>query len=210
MSEWLQPGERLDELKPGRFRILQKAEGFRFGMDTVLLADFARIRPRDRVGDFGTGTGILPLLLLDRDKGCAFEAFELQESMADMAARTMALNGLTDQVRVHCLPVEHSAEVLAPNSLDVIVCNPPYGVPGTTLTNPAEDRRISRHQGEEGLLPWYRAAYRALKGKGRLAMVYPAPRLWEAMRDLAACGLMPKRLRCVYPGISKPMNLVLL
>ena len=77
--------EQLEDLQLRGFHILQKKHGFRFGMDAVLLADFARIRRQDRVADFGTGTGILPLLLIGRDKGSHFDAFELQSGMAEMA-----------------------------------------------------------------------------------------------------------------------------
>ena len=67
--------ERLDDLQRGQLHILQKLKGFRFGMDAVLLADFADIRPSDHVADFGAGTGILPLLLIARGKGTHFDAF---------------------------------------------------------------------------------------------------------------------------------------
>lgn len=67
--------ERLDELQLCDMQILQKRTGFRFGMDAVLLADFASVGTRDHVADFGTGTCILPLLLYGRGKGNAYEAF---------------------------------------------------------------------------------------------------------------------------------------
>lgn len=203
------PDERLDDLQLAGMRILQKKSGFRFGMDAVLLADFARVEPRDRVGDFGTGTGILPLLLLGRGKGAQVEAFELQMDMAEMAQRTMALNGLSDRVHVHALPVEQALEVLSPCSLDAIVCNPPYGTPGTTLLNPSHSLRLARHQSEDGLAAWLKMAYRLLKGKGRMALVYPAPRMLELMQAMAQAHLEPKRFRLVYPNAKKPANLVL-
>ena len=123
----IRPGERLDDLQRGGLRILQRPDGFRFGTDAVLLADFARVGAGEDAADFGTGTGILPLLLLGRGKGRHYDAFELQEDMADMAQRTMRLNGLEDRVSVHALPVERADEVVRPGSLGSIVCNPPYG-----------------------------------------------------------------------------------
>ena len=206
----IQPGERLDDLQLAGMRILQKEGGFRFGMDAVLLADFARVEARDRVADFGTGTGILPLLLLGREKGARIDAFEIQPDMAEMAARTMALNGLGARVTVHVLPVERAVEVVPPGSLDAIICNPPYGQPGQTLRNPSESLSLARHQTEEGLRGWLTMAYRLLKGKGRLAMIYPAPRMLELMRQLSAAHLEPKRFRLVYPYADKPANLVLI
>lgn len=206
----IMPGERLDDLQLAGMRILQKTDGFRFGMDAVLLADFARVEARDAAADFGTGTGILPLLLLGRGKGAHIDAFEIQEDMADMACRTMALNGLTERVTVHHLAVEAADTVLAPCSLDAIVCNPPYGMPGTTLLNPSDSLRLARHQGEKGLNGWFAMAYKLLRGKGRLALVYPAPRMLEIMDDLQKVHLIPKRFRLIYPYAHKPANLVLI
>ena len=204
------PGERLDDLQLAGMRILQKEGGFRFGMDAVLLADFARIEARDRAADFGTGTGILPLLLIGRGKGAHIDAFEIQPDMADMAARTMALNGLDGRVAVHAMPVERAHTVVPDGSLDAIICNPPYGQPGQTLHNPSEALALARHQTGDGLRTWLTMAYRLLKGKGRLAMIYPAPRMLELMRMLSAAHLEPKRFRLVYPCADKPANLALI
>ncbi len=204
------PGERLDDLQLAGLHILQKERGFRYGMDAVLLADFARIDPRAHVADFGTGTGILPLLLAGRGKGSAFDAFELQTDMADMAKRSVQLNGLTERITVHALPVEQADDVLARGAVDAIVCNPPYGVAGTTLLNPNAALSTARHQGENGLADWFRMAHRLLRGKGRFHMIYPASRMLEAMTALSAAHLEPKRFRLIYPSADKPANLVLI
>ena len=204
------PGERLDSLQLARLRILQKERGFRFGMDAVLLADFARIAPGDYVADFGTGTGILPLLLYGRGKGARFDALEKQADMADMARRTVLINGLEERITVHALSVEEADQVIAPLNLDNIVCNPPYGLPGATLHNPSDTLRMARHQDEGGLTAWYRMAYRLLKGRGRFSMVYPASRMLEAMDGLQQAHLTPKRFRLVYPRMDKPANPVLI
>lgn len=206
----IREGERVDDLQLCGLQIIQKDSGFRFGMDAVLLSDFARVEARDRVADFGTGTGILPLLLAGRGRGAYFDAIELQEDMADMAKRSVSLNGLTERIHVHHCRVEEADTVIAPGSLDVIVCNPPYGVPGTTLLNPEKTLSTARHQSENGLAEWYRMAYRLLRGKGRFHMVYPAPRMLEAMTALSKARLEPKRFRLIYPYADKPANLVLI
>ena len=95
-------------------------------------------------------------------------------------------------------------------TLDVIVCNPPYGVPGTTLLNPRQTLSLARHQTEKGLADWYRMAYRLLRGKGRFNMIYPAPRMLEAMDGLRKARLEPKRVRLIYPRADKAANLVLI
>lgn len=204
------PGERLDDLLLAGLHILQKERGFRYGMDAVLLADFARIAPSACVADFGTGTGILPLLLAGRGKGSAFHAFEIQPDMADMAKRSVQINDLTERITVHALPVEQAERVLARGTVDAIVCNPPYGVAGTTLLNPDAALSTARHQGEKGLADWFGMAYRLLRGKGRFHMIYPAPRMLEAMTALSKAHVEPKRFRLIYPSADKPANLVLI
>lgn len=206
----IREGERVDDLQLCGLRIIQKDCGFRFGMDAVLLSDFARVEARDRVADFGTGTGILPLLLAGRGRGAHFDAFEIQADMADMAKRSVRLNDLTERIRVHHCPVEAADGVVAPGSLDAVICNPPYGIPGTTLLNPEKTLSTARHQTEKGLSEWYRMAYRLLRGKGRFHMIYPAPRMLEAMTALSKARLEPKRFRLIYPYADKPANLVLI
>lgn len=201
--------ERLDDLQRGSLHILQKQNGFRFGMDAVLLADFAMIRSGDKVADFGTGTGILPLLLHAREKGSSFNAFEIQEDMAQMASRTMTLNGLSDRIRIHHGPVQQSDSLLGRGCVDAIVCNPPYAPPGTSLKNPSDTLSAARHQDDSGLTDWFKAAHRLLKGRGRIFLVYPAPRMLQLMEQLEEAHLAPKHFRLVYPAAHKPANLVL-
>ncbi len=202
--------ERLDDLQFAGLRILQKTSGFRFGMDAVLLSDFAQARADAVVADFGTGTGILPLLLWGRGKGTRFECFELQPAMAEMAQRSMALNGLSERIHVHNASVEEAPQLFSPCSVDLIVCNPPYGTPGATLRNPSAAKNVARHQDERGLKPWFTAAYQLLRGRGRMALIYPAPMMLALMNDLARAALTPKRFRLVYPRADKPANLALI
>lgn len=201
--------ERLDDLQFAGLKILQKTAGFRFGMDAVLLSDFVRAEAQATVADFGTGTGILPLLMWGRGKGQRFEAFEIQREMADMARRSVALNGLSARIRVHEASVEEAPSLLSPGSVDVIVCNPPYGMPGATLHNPGLSKDLARHQDPRGLKPWFTAAYRLLRGRGRMALIYPAPMMLSLMNDLFRAALIPKRFRMIYPRVDKPANLVL-
>ena len=206
----LHEGERIDDLQLQGLRIIQKEKGFRFGMDAVLLADFARVEERDHAADFGTGTGILPLLIAGRGGASHIDALEIQPDMAEMAARSVALNELDGRIAIHNVPVERADEIIQPGTLDVIVCNPPYGVPGTTLLNPEKGISLARHQGENGLTAWFRMAYKLLRGKGRFNMIYPAPRMLEAMVALSKARLEPKRFRMIYPYADRAANLVLI
>ncbi len=206
----LQDDETLEDLQLNGFHLIQKKKGFRFGMDSVLLADFAQVRPNDTVADLGCGTGILPLLLLGRKKGSKFYGLEIQEHMAEMARRTMRLNHLQDQVEIICTDVSQAEKVLPPCCIDVAVCNPPYGMPGQVLLNQEKSLATARHQDTLTLSKFFSAAFRMLKGKGRIFLVYPAAQMFSLMTELHSEHLEPKRFRLVYPDQNHPANLVLL
>lgn len=202
-------GERLDDLQRGGLRILQKTGGFRFGTDAVLLADFAGVRGRDRVVDLGTGTGILPLLLAARAPSASFAAIEIQPEMADMAARSVALNGLAGRIDVLEADLREAPALLGYGRADLVVCNPPYGRQGATLTNPDPSRAVARHEIGCTLADVMESAARLLRNGGRLAMVFPAPRLLELLDAQRGARIEPKRVRLVHQSVNDPPKLAL-
>ena len=86
--------ERIDDLGINGYQIIQKEQGFCFGMDAVLLSDFAQVKNGGRVLDLGTGTGILPILMEAKTKAVHLTGLEIQPEMAEMAARSVKLNHL--------------------------------------------------------------------------------------------------------------------
>ena len=91
MSAELKPGERIDDLQRGGLRIIQHPGLFRFGTDSVLLADFARARRRDKAVDLCCGSGAVALLMIARQPGIAVTGVEIQPEIADMARRKRAI-----------------------------------------------------------------------------------------------------------------------
>lgn len=201
--------ERIDDLQRVGLRILQKTKGFRFGTDAVLLADFAGVRPRDRVVDLGTGTGILPLLMAARAPSALFDAIELQAEMAAMATRSVRLNGLEEHIAVHCADLRGAAKWLGYGRADLVVCNPPYGREGATLLNPDQAHATARHEGGCTLADVVLSAAQLLRNGGRLAMVFPSARQLELMDALRAVGIEPKRVRTVHDRVTLPPKLML-
>ncbi|MDF2627169.1 MAG: hypothetical protein K0R39_1000 [Symbiobacteriaceae bacterium] len=203
-------GERVDDLGRGGLRIIQHPERFPFGMDPVLLAHFVTVRKDSRVLDLGTGCGIIPLLLSALHPTAVITGLEIQPDTADMAARSVALNGLEDRIRIDCGDYRHVRELYGHGKFDVVTLNPPYREPGTGAVSPAAGRATARHELAGDLGAALSAASVAVKYGGRVAVVFLAERLVDLLVQLRAVKLEPKRLRLIHPRAGRPANLLLL
>ncbi len=201
MNVELKPGERIDDLQRGGLRIIQRENGFRFGTDAVLLADFAAVKRGERVCDMGTGTGVLPLLLSARAEETTFDAFEVQPDVADMAKRSVALNGLEKRICVHLADCREASAVIGHETVQLVVTNPPYTALGAGLVSPETTRAISRSDSDCPLADWMTACARVLQNGGRLCAIFPAPRLLELCDAMRGAKVEPKRVRFI---VSKP------
>ena len=206
----LLPGERLDDLQCEGLKIIQRPDAFRFGTDSVLLADFAAPRRGERAVDLGCGTGAIALLMAGHQPAMEVDAVELQADIADMAARSVALNALEARVRVHALDMREAWRTLGAGRFSLVVCNPPYGRSGAALESLSEAKRLARHEGDLTPGDVARAAGMLLKNGGRFCAVYPAPRAYELMRAMDDAGIAPKRIRTVHGVQGRAPKFVLL
>ena len=205
----LKPGERIDDLQRNGYQIIQNPEKFCFGMDAVLLTGFARAQEKDVLLDIGTGTGIIPLLMSAK-YGCAhLTGLEIQEESADMARRSVAMNGLRDTIDIVTGDVKEADKIFKSASFDCITCNPPYMIGQHGLTNPDAPKAIARHEVLCTLEDVVRAVAKLLKPGGHFYMVHRPFRLAEIMTTLSQYKLEPKRMQLVYPYIDKEPNMVL-
>ena len=202
--------ERIDDLQRGGLRVIQRADAFRFGTDAVLLADFAAPRRHDRVCDLGTGTGIIPLLLYARENTISADAVEIQPDMADMAARSMAMNGLNEKIRVLSGDLRSIRTLLPHARYDLVTCNPPYGKAGGTLLNPDASKRLARHEESCAIEDVACAAAWLLQNGGRLCCVFPAARMIELSDAMRKYRMAPKRIRLVHSRVEKAAHLCLM
>ena len=207
---YLQEDETIEDLQLAGLLLMQKKNSFRYGMDSVLLADFADIRPNDVICDFGTGNGILPLLLIGRGKGRFFHAFEIIEDSAELAQRNVELNHLEDKINIINDNVSEASKYLDLCSIDSIICNPPYSQPASAIISPNDKKATARNQKSDTLDIMFRTAFTLLKGKGKFFLVYPAAQMLYIMKKLQNYHLEPKRFRLVYSSLYKPAKLVLI
>ena len=204
--------EKCEDLDLKGLHIIQNSELFCFGMDAVLLAWYASrsVYLKTKVLEVGTGTGIIPLLLVGHERTKKIEAIEIQEVMVEMARRSVALNGLEAQVLIRHGDIRSNKLELAYQNYDVIISNPPYMRTNHGEHAKGDSRAISRHEVMMTMEDLSDFAKKRLKDKGKLIMVYRADRLGDALVTLRQAGIEAKRLRFVHPYVDKPANLVLI
>ncbi len=136
----------LHELFDGRLKLYQPARGYRFSIDALLLAVFARGRCAGSVADLGTGCGVLPLLLARRDEVVHVTAVEIQQELAGLARRNSELNGCSEKITVLCGDVRAIGKMAPPESFDAVVTNPPFYPVASGRINPMAQKAAARHE----------------------------------------------------------------
>lgn len=123
----LNNNERIDDLQFKGLKIIQDKNEFCFGIDSVLLSDFAKnIKKNSRVIDLGTGTAILPILLSGKTNVMEIIGIEIQEKMVNMAKRSVKLNNLEEKIKIINDDIKNISKILDAESFDVVISNPPY------------------------------------------------------------------------------------
>lgn len=202
--------ERLDDLQYKGLRLLQKKDGFCFGVDAVLLSHFAQVAKNNTVIDLGTGTGIIAILLAAKREPSKVTGLEIQPEMAEMAARSVQLNGLEDRVEIVQGNIKEAAKRFGASSFDAVVSNPPYIGRGGGLLNPADTKAIARHEILCTLEDVVSAAAELLRTGGKFSMVHRPQRLADIICQMRNNAIEPKYLRLVHPSPGKKPNLLLI
>lgn len=202
--------ERIDDLQYKGLKIIQKVNGFCFGVDAVLLANFVDVKKGDMVLDLGTGTGIIPILLAGKTEAERITGLEIQEDMVEMAVRSVRLNNLEHRVEILAMDIKKCLESLKPSSYNVVVSNPPYMNMGGGLVNPSDAKAIARHEILCTLEDVIRTASKLLTPGGQFAMVHRPNRLVDILCLMRAYSIEPKYIRFVHPSPYKKANLLLI
>ena len=191
-------------------RIIQNPERFCFGMDAVLLSGFARAKKQERCLDLGCGNGIIPILMEAKTEGKHFTGLEIQPESADMARRSVALNGLQDRIDIVEGDIKDASKIFGASSFHVVTTNPPYMTAQHGLTNLYEAKTIARHEVLCNLEDIIRESARLLMPGGRFYMVHRPFRLAEIISLMVQYRMEPKRMRLVYPYVDREPNMVLI
>lgn len=204
----LKINERIDDLELNNLKIIQNKNWFCFGIDSVLLSNFAKeIHKNSKILDLGTGTGIIAILLSAKIEGSKFMGIEVQTEVAEMARRSVLLNNLEKRIEIKNINIK---EFISNGEFDAVVTNPPYKEKNTGLTNESDVKLISRHEIEGDLEDFISCASRSLKDKGTMYMVNRPERLIDIFEKCRKYKLEPKEIQFVYSKVNSVPVLVLI
>lgn len=209
MEKYLREGETLENLDLEGLYIIQKEKGFRFGVDAVLLSDFAKVKRRDSVLDLCTGTGIVPILLAGKTESSSILGLEIQEEFAEMAKRSIQMNKIVDRVKIITGDLCDEALLRSLPRVSVVTVNPPYKKTMSGILNEKDALTIARHEVALNLEDVIRAARICLKDNGRFYMIHRPERLADILVLMRKHRIEPKSIRMVYPSQTKPPTMVL-
>jgi tRNA1(Val) A37 N6-methylase TrmN6 len=209
MENLIKQDECLDDLQNG-YMLIQKNNTFKFGVDAVLLADFAEIKKSEHVLEMGTGTGIIPILLHAKKQPASITALEIQEDMADMARRSIKYNKLEERISILHMDLKEAPERLGKAKYDCVVTNPPYVKREAGINNPEESKAIARFEIACTLQDVVSTAKELLQPGGKLFMVHRADRLADIVYEMRSQGIEPKRIRFVHSNAGKRPHLILI
>ena len=201
----LKPGERLDDLERDGLMLIQHPGRFCYGVDAVILSWFARATEGEN-----TGTGVVPILMTAKTKAAHFTGLEIQEEVAEMAARSVALNHLEEKVSIVCGDLKNTKELFGKGAFHVVTVNPPYMAGGSGLVGGDYSKAVSRHEILCSLEDVIRESVQVLVPGGRMYMVHRPYRLGDIICLMKQYRMSPRRLCMVHPKCSQEANLVLI
>lgn len=207
----LKENEVIDDLEFKGLKIIQNNDWFKYGIDSVVLSDFAKkIKNNSKVLDIGTGTGIVSILLSKKCECKEIVGIEVQEDVADMAKRSVTLNNLEDKIKIINDNILNIDKYYPKEYFDYIVTNPPYQKNNSGLKNENEKQLISRHEILCSLEDIIINSFKMLKDRGELYLIHRPERLVDILYSMRKNKIEPKEIRFVHPKSKQKPNLVLI
>lgn len=209
-EEWLKSDETLDDLQLKGICVIQKKDAFRFGVDAVLLANFAKVKRGARVIDLCSGTGIIPFILAGKTDADSIIGIEIQEPMVDMAKRSVKFNKLEEKLEFINKDLKDIKFLKGLPKVDVVTVNPPYKLKNSGIINERDENAIARHEICCTLEDVIKASKAVLKDNGRLYMIHRPDRLADIICIMRQYKIEPKLIRMIQPNFKKAPNMVLI
>ena len=201
--------ETVNEILDGSLKIRQSRRGYRFNLDSLILAHFVSVKSRSVNLDLGCGNGIIALVLARRYTQSRWQGLEVQEGLATLAKKNAQQNSLDHRVIIDTGDAKDVKKIYEPRMFDNIVFNPPYRKLDSGRINPMPEKAIARHEISGSLSHFLSSAKYALKPKGRVFTIYPATRLVELIALFRKKDIEPKRMKLVYSDALSDAEFVL-
>lgn len=205
----LKHNETIEDLQLNGFKIIQSDDGFKFGIDAVLIANFCRIRRGDRGVDLGTGTGIIPIIIAAKSEASKIFGLEIQAEVYEMAQRSVTMNGLDSRIEIINGDLKNISDMFEKSSMDFVVSNPPY-FKVDTLKSENMKKMISRHEVKCNLNDIMETASYLLKPNKPFFMIHRPDRLVDLIETGIRHKLEPKEIKFIYPDNRKAPNLIMI
>ena len=205
----IHPHETVDLLGIKDYKIIQSADGFKFGIDAVLLANFTKPLTNAIGVDLGSGTGIIPIIIVAKSNIKKMIGVELQKDVCEMAARSVELNRLEERIELLNINIKDVPLYFGKHQYDLVISNPPY-YKMNTLSSSNEKKCISRHESAIALEDIFENASYLLKPQKSFYLIHKPERLVELIESARRYSLEPKEIQFVHPNINRPANLVLI
>lgn len=209
MEKYIREDETLDDLQLKGLHLIQKKNAFRFGIDAVLLANFAEVKRKHRVIDLCTGTGIVPLIIEGKKEPKNILGIEIQDEFVEMANRSAKINNISEKVTFLQGDLKDKKFLKAIEKADVVTVNPPYKLNSAGILNSEDKLAVARHEILCSLEDVIVAARILLKDNGRLYMVHRPERLADILCLMRKHKIEPKNIRMIHPNSKKAPNIVL-
>lgn len=191
--------EEINILIPEKLKIIQNSNYFKFGNDSVFLADFAKVRKGDFIVDFGSGSGVIPLLLAFKKEPDKIIGIEIQEKMVELSKRSVEMNELQSTIEIIKGDFSQASNFISPGAVDLILSNPPYMPADKGKITAGKAKAIARHEIYANLEDVVREGAKLLRFGGKMALVHRSFRLAEVIDVMKKYSLEPKRLRLIQP-----------
>lgn len=206
----LKNNETLDDLQLKGLCIIQKKDAFRFGVDAVLLANFAKIKRGASIIDLCSGTGIVPFIVAGKTQAGKIIGIEIQKDMVEMAMRTVKFNNMGNYIKFINRDLRDLNYLRSMSKVDIVTVNPPYKLKNSGIINLKEKNAIARHEICCELEDVIKAAKTVLKDNGRFYMIHRPDRMADIICTMREYKIEPKFIRMVQPSVNKAPNMVLI
>ena len=201
---------RTDDIGFGGLRLIQDTDYFCYGVDAVLLADFAADSPHRHLVDIGTNNGIIPLITAGITETPRITGIEVQEGPARLAEENVSLNDLGERIRIIRSDILDIDGHLEKGCCDAVTCNPPYTEKGRGIINEGDSLTAARHETTAGLEDFIKGAAWLLADRGAFYMIHRPARIIDIACSCRKYRLEPKLLRFISPRRGEKPNLMLI